>query len=134
MYLFGLSVLYKVHLFANTCLCIRMIPYIWFIFPFNVAVSSSSCLNFPSDTYFLHFALFCAFLLNKFLNKRWIFTDIYIWSEFTFHKNQTQKMKFSIKGFLRKYATSSPAHLFAIRGRWKRGPRTLQTRDQNLPK
>ena len=31
-------------------------------------------------------------------------------------------------------ATSSPAHLFAIRGRRKRGPGTLQTRDQNLPK
>ena len=30
--------------------------------------------------------------------------------------------------------TSSPAHLFAIRGRPKRGPGTLQTRDQNLPK
>ena len=26
-------------------------------------------------------------------------------------------------------ATSSPAHLFAIRGRRKRGPGTLQTRD-----
>ena len=31
-------------------------------------------------------------------------------------------------------ATSSPAHLFAIRGKQKRGPGTLQTRDQNLPK
>ena len=31
-------------------------------------------------------------------------------------------------------ATSSSAHLFAIRGRQKRGPGTLQTRDQNLPK
>ena len=31
-------------------------------------------------------------------------------------------------------ATSSPAHLFAIRGRQKRSPGTLQTRDQNLPK
>ena len=30
--------------------------------------------------------------------------------------------------------SSSPAHLFAIRGRRKRGPGTLQTRDQNLPK
>ena len=32
------------------------------------------------------------------------------------------------------YPTSSLAHLFAIRGRRKRGPGTLQTRDQNLPK
>ena len=31
------------------------------------------------------------------------------------------------------FAPSSPAHLFAIRGRRKRGPGTLQTRDQNLP-
>ena len=31
-------------------------------------------------------------------------------------------------------STSSPAHLFAIRGRRKRGPGTLQTRDENLPK
>ena len=30
--------------------------------------------------------------------------------------------------------TSSPAHLFAIRERRKRGPGTLQTRDQNFPK
>ena len=30
--------------------------------------------------------------------------------------------------------TSSPAHLFAIRGRRERGPGTLHTRDQNLPK
>ena len=30
--------------------------------------------------------------------------------------------------------TSSLAHLFAIRGKRKRGPGTLQTRDQNLPK
>ena len=30
--------------------------------------------------------------------------------------------------------TSSPAHLFVIRGKRKRGPGTLQTRDQNLPK
>ena len=30
--------------------------------------------------------------------------------------------------------TSSPAHLFAIRGRRKRGPVTLQTCDQHLPK
>ena len=28
-----------------------------------------------------------------------------------------------------KMATLSPAHLFAIRGRWKRGPETLQTCD-----
>ena len=28
---------------------------------------------------------------------------------------------------------SSPAHLFAIRGKRKRGPGALQTRDQNLP-
>ena len=33
-----------------------------------------------------------------------------------------------------KCPTSSPAHLFAIRGKRKRGPGTLQTRDQNLPK
>ena len=32
------------------------------------------------------------------------------------------------------FASSSPAHLFAIRERRKRGPGTLQTRDQNLPK
>ena len=31
-------------------------------------------------------------------------------------------------------STSSPAHLFAISGRRKRGPGTLKTRDQNLPK
>ena len=31
-------------------------------------------------------------------------------------------------------ASSSPAHLFAIRGRRKRGLGTLQTPDQNLPK
>ena len=30
--------------------------------------------------------------------------------------------------------SSSPAHLFTVRGRRKRGPGTLQTRDQNLPK
>ena len=30
--------------------------------------------------------------------------------------------------------TLSPAHLFPIRGKRKRGPGTLQTRDQNLPK
>ena len=30
--------------------------------------------------------------------------------------------------------TSSLAHLFAIRGKRKRGPGTLQTRDQNFPK
>ena len=30
--------------------------------------------------------------------------------------------------------TSFPPHLFAIRGKWKSGPGTLQTRDQNLPK
>ena len=30
-------------------------------------------------------------------------------------------------------SSSSPAHLFAIRGKRKRGPGTLQTRDQNLP-
>ena len=30
--------------------------------------------------------------------------------------------------------TSSPAHLFSIRRKRKRGPGTLQTRDQNLPK
>ena len=30
--------------------------------------------------------------------------------------------------------SSSPEHLLAIRGRQKRGPGTLQTRDQNLPK
>ena len=32
------------------------------------------------------------------------------------------------------FASSSAAHLFAVRGRRKRGPGTLQTRDQNLPK
>ena len=31
-------------------------------------------------------------------------------------------------------ATLTPAHLFVIRGRRKRDPRTLHTRDQNLPK
>ena len=31
-------------------------------------------------------------------------------------------------------STSSPANLFAIRGKRKRGPGTLQTRDQYLPK
>ena len=37
---------------------------------------------------------------------------------------------------IKKYspANSSPVHLVAIRGRRKRGPGTLQTRDQNLPK
>ena len=30
--------------------------------------------------------------------------------------------------------TLSPAHLFVIRGKRKRDPKTLQTRDQNLPK
>ena len=39
----------------------------------------------------------------------------------------TQKSFFNIP-------TSSPKHLFAIRGKRKRGPGTLQTRDQNLPK
>ena len=32
------------------------------------------------------------------------------------------------------FPTSSPAHLFAKREKRKRGPRTLQTHDQNLPK
>ena len=32
------------------------------------------------------------------------------------------------------FASPSPAHLFAIRERRKRGPGTLQTRDRNLPK
>ena len=31
-------------------------------------------------------------------------------------------------------STSSPAHLFAKRGRRKRGPGTLHTREQNLPR
>ena len=30
--------------------------------------------------------------------------------------------------------TSFPAHLFAIKGRQKRGPGTGQTGDQNIPK
>ena len=32
------------------------------------------------------------------------------------------------------FPTPSPAHLFPVRGRRKRGPGTLQTRDQNFPK
>ena len=40
----------------------------------------------------------------------------------------------SFKNQLGGWAASSPVHLFAIRGRRKRGPGTLQTRDQNLPK
>ena len=39
-------------------------------------------------------------------------------------KNHKKNLKPYIK-----MATSFPAHLFAIRGRQKRGPGTLQTRD-----
>ena len=58
---------------------------------------------------------------------------------YAFNNNMSTDLKLSkaqiIKHFVSlKKSTSSPAHLFAIRGRRKRGPGTLQTRDQNLPK
>ena len=64
------------------------------------------------------------YCLQKQNSQRVITTGIYV----------LYKITIALKFISYISSTSSPAHLFSIRGRRKRGPGTLQTRDQNLPK
>ena len=66
-------------------------------------------------------------------NKNMTLANLSVYHTWKNIKSECNNNKFKIFAPTWHDATSSPAHIFAIRGRRKIGPGTLQTRDQNLP-
>ena len=88
-----------------------------------------ACENVYSGTHsFLFFFVFCHFW---FLSYRHLCMEFL---QFVSSSNAENRLSKRSGHSSLKFATSSPAHIFAIRGRRKRSHGTLHTRDQNLPK
>ena len=107
----------------------------------NMKLCKRSCLYTKCDKWKLGVRK-CAFSYSQFLNFfvlcRFCFLSYrHLWIkflQFVSSLNAENKLSKCSGHSSLKFPTSSSAHLFAIRGRHKRGPGTFHTRNQNLPK
>ena len=112
----------------------------------NTTVCNFQSMKSPVELNSLLSKFFCYitwFVISPYQTRQWTTSirGLYVKS-YCFFEAMAQRVK-NCKLFIKNYfsflhiylqSTSSPVHLFSIRGKRKRGPGTLQARDQNLPK